>query len=129
MMYATSPIFSNISKGPQYHLVNFGKQPILIELISAFTLRKYMFFHFKIWRRPPFPPKVFSTSRSWIVKIQSQSDSLGPRGYPKPLYPHAQVSFASDHGYDRGSIPSQLRLQRYFNLFLIFFLKHSSLSF
>jgi hypothetical protein len=34
---------------------------------------------------------------------------LGPCGHPKLLYPHTQVSFPSDHGYDRGSISSRFR--------------------
>ena len=38
-MYATSPIFSNISKGPQYIAANFGKLPNLIELLFAFNLK------------------------------------------------------------------------------------------
>jgi hypothetical protein len=39
-MYATGPIFSNISKGPEYIIANFEQQPNLIELLFSFTFRK-----------------------------------------------------------------------------------------
>jgi hypothetical protein len=38
-MYAIGPIFSNISKGPQYLASKFGKQPNISELLFAFTLK------------------------------------------------------------------------------------------
>ena len=38
-MYATSPIFSNISKGPQYLAANFGQLPNLSKLLFAFTFK------------------------------------------------------------------------------------------
>jgi hypothetical protein len=50
-IYANVPIFSNISKGPQYLAGNFQQQPNLIKLIFAFTFRKNMFSHFKISKK------------------------------------------------------------------------------
>ena len=38
-MYANDPIFSNISKGPQYLTANFGQLPNLSELLFAFTFK------------------------------------------------------------------------------------------
>ena len=38
-MYAVGPIFSNISKGPQYIVANFEKLPNLSELLFTFTFK------------------------------------------------------------------------------------------
>jgi hypothetical protein len=38
-MYATGLIFSNIQKGPQYLIANFGQLPNLSELLFAFTFK------------------------------------------------------------------------------------------
>ena len=38
-MYAIDPIFSNISKGPQYLAANFRQLPNLSELLFSFTLK------------------------------------------------------------------------------------------
>jgi hypothetical protein len=38
-MYATRPIFSNISKGPPYLTANFGQLPNHSELLFAFTFK------------------------------------------------------------------------------------------